>query len=474
MGVAAAQSLPTGPARPAALTRALAMPPPAGRTNAAASGLPFLQQQVLAAYRAGRLQDALNLCRQILKQVPDRADVLSFAGMIALEQGEAVEAADLYGRAVRHRPDFVEAYYNLGNALMKLGRNEAAVAAYRRAAELKPDLVAAHNNLGNALHALGRNEEAAEAYRRVLRLAPDSPEVERNLGIALERAGVRGQAIDAYRAVIARRPAWLLAHSNLANALLSAGEARAAVDACDRWLELAPGNIEALSIKVLALYEAGERDAAGYLLDFNLVHRHKIEPPAGYGSLREFNQALVDFTLTHPTLHVPDAADPHYHHPALAITKSFFGPSDGPVAAFEATVRQAVSDYIAAIPPGSAHPFLAHPPKQWEFASWAAVLHFQGNLTPHIHLDGYLSGVYYPQLPEIVGAPEHGQAGFFELGPPPEQFPLTAMPDSLAVKPEEGLMILFPSYFYHRTIPFESTQRRISIAFDAVPRAQAR
>jgi hypothetical protein len=31
-------------------------------------------------------------------------------------------------------------------------------------------------------------------------------------------------------------------------------------------------------------------------------------------------------------------------------------------------------------------------------------------------------------------------------------------------------MILFPSYFYHRTIPFESSQRRISIAFDAVPR----
>ena len=281
----------------------------------------------------------------------------------------------------------------------------------------------------------------------------------------------RGLAIDAYRAVLAQRPTWLLAHSNLANALLGAGEARAAVEACNRWLELEPGNIEALSIKALALYEADERDAAAYLLDFNLVRRLKIEPPAGYGSLREFNQALVEFTLAHPTLHVPEEADPHYHHPALAITKTFFGPTDGPVAAFEAIVRQAVSDYIAAIPPGAAHPFLAHPPKRWEFASWAAVLHFQGNLTPHIHLDGYVSGVYYPQLPELVGAPEQGQAGFFELGPPPEQFPLKASTGSLPIKPEEGLMILVPSYFYHRTSPFEARQRRISIAFDAVPRA---
>ena len=432
--------------------------------------LAFLQQQAVAAYRAGRLADALQFCRQILKQLPDRPDVLSFAGMIALEMGDAAEAAELYGRAVRRRPDFVEAHYNLGNALMKLGRNEAAVEAYRRAAELKPDLVAAHNNLGNALHALGRDAEAADAYRHVLRLAPDSPEVQRNLGIALERAGHRGQAIDAYRAVIARRPGWLLAHSNLANALLSAGEARAAVAASDRWLELAPGNIEALSIKVLALYEAGEREAGATLLDFDLVRTLKIEPPPGYASLREFNRALVEFTLTHPTLHVPEAADPHYHHPALAITKTFFGPADGPVAEFEAIVQQAVAGYIAAIPPAATHPFLVRPPKQWEFASWAAVLHFQGNLTPHIHLDGYLSGVYYPQLPELLGAPEHGQAGFFELGPPPEQFPLTAAVDSLPIKPEEGLMILFPSYFYHRTIPFEASERRISIAFDAVPR----
>ncbi|HKF74315.1 MAG TPA: tetratricopeptide repeat protein [Stellaceae bacterium] len=440
-------------------------------TTPAPSGLGFLQQQAVAAYRGGRLKDALQFCREMLKQLPDRPDVLSFAGMIALEMGDAAEAAALYGRAVRRRPDFVEAHYNLGNALMKLGRSEAAVAAYRRAAELKPDLVAAHNNLGNALHALGRNDEAAEAYRRVLRLAPDSPEVQRNLGIALERAGKRGDAIDAYRAVIAQRPDWLLAHSNLANALLSAGDARAAVAAADRWLTLAPGNIEALSIKTLALYEAGEREAAAYLLDFRLVRRLKIEPPPGFASLKAFNRALVDITLLHPTLHVPEAADPHYHHPALAITKTFFGPSEGPVAAFEAIVRRAVADYIAAIPPNSRHPFLVHPPKTWEFASWAAVLHFQGNLTPHIHLDGYLSGVYYPQLPDLMGTAEHGQAGFFELGPPPEQFPLTAAVDSMPIRPEEGLMILFPSYFYHRTIPFESTQRRISIAFDACPRS---
>jgi hypothetical protein len=30
-------------------------------------------------------------------------------------------------------------------------------------------------------------------------------------------------------------------------------------------------------------------------------------------------------------------------------------------------------------------------------------------------------------------------------------------------------MLLFPSYVYHRTIPFESGEDRISFAFDVVP-----
>ncbi|HVM81362.1 MAG TPA: tetratricopeptide repeat protein [Stellaceae bacterium] len=432
--------------------------------------LPYLQQQAVAAYRAGQRAEALRLCQQILKLQPDRPDVLGFAGMIALELGDAEGAAAFYRKAVQRRPDFAEAHYNLGNALMRLERMEEATSAFAKAARLKPDLVPAHNNLGTALHALGRHAEAAESYRRVLRLDPDALEAQRNLGIALEKAGHGDEAIEIYRAVIAKRPDWTVPYSNLANALLAAGDARGTIEACERWLAVSPGNMEALALEGLALYQAGERDAARHLLDFDFVHTFKVETPPGYADLAEFNRALVDFTLNHRTLHVPPEADPHYHHPALAITTDFFGPKEGPAAALEAIARKGVENYLARIPKGSNHRFLMKPPKKWAWASWAAVLHFQGNLDPHIHMDGYISGVYYPLLPDIVGKPEHGQEGFFELGRPPKDFPITEATGIMPVRPEEGLMILFPSYFYHRTIPFVSDQRRISIAFDVMPR----
>lgn len=36
------------------------------------------------------------------------------------------------------------------------------------------------------------------------------------------------------------------------------------------------------------------------------------------------------------------------------------------------------------------------------------------------------------------------------------------------MRPEEGLMVLVPSYFYRRTVPTESADLRVSIAFDVL------
>ena len=90
---------------------------------------------------------------------------------------------------------------------------------------------------------------------------------------------------------------------------------------------------------------------------------------------------------------------------------------------------------------------------------------------PHIHPSAWLSGVYYVRLPEIIGQPGQGEAGWIEFGRPPEHFHCTAEPEVRVFEPEPGLMLLFPSYFYHRTVPFESADMRISISFDVLPKA---
>ncbi|TFH48989.1 MAG: hypothetical protein E4H01_05215, partial [Lysobacterales bacterium] len=51
----------------------------------------------------------------------------------------------------------------------------------------------------------------------------------------------------------------------------------------------------------------------------------------------------------------------------------------------------------------------------------------------------------------------------------PDHYHGKTPPQLTLVKPQAGLLALFPSYFYHRTIPFDTTGRRISIAFDVLP-----
>jgi len=432
-----------------------------------AAAMGQLLREASAHYEAGRLRAALELCRRVLAHA-SRADVLSFAGMIAAQLGELEEAIGYYRRALLLKPEFVEAQYNLGLALERAGQNAAAVEAYRAALALRPALVPAWHNLGSVLLALGRPEEAVAAYGRALALKA-GPESARSLGLALERLGRLEDAIEAFRQALALRPGWPTASSNLANALFARHEMAEALATCERWLAAEPGSIEAWALKALALNELGERERAAAIYDFaRLVQVEDVAAPAGFPGIAEFNAALVRHVEAHPTLAVPPADHPTYHHPALEITAELFAEPLGPMAAFEALVRAAIGHYLASVPAEPPHPFLAHFPKRWRLTSWATRLSGWGHLVPHVHYDGYLGGVYYPLLPQLVAREDEGQAGWFELGRPPEEFHLKAEPLIRRIQPKEGRLLLFPGYMYHATVPFKSAERRISIAFDLV------
>ena len=85
-----------------------------------------------------------------------------------------------------------------------------------------------------------------------------------------------------------------------------------------------------------------------------------------------------------------------------------------------------------------------------------------------MHGDGWVSGVYYISLPGEMSEGS-GHSGWIEFGRPPRELQPEPSPEVRLFEPREGAMLLFPSYFHHRTIPFQSDERRISIAFDAIP-----
>jgi hypothetical protein len=71
-------------------------------------------------------------------------------------------------------------------------------------------------------------------------------------------------------------------------------------------------------------------------------------------------------------------------------------------------------------------------------------------------------------LPESVDDKE-GRQGWIKFGEPNFEAGLKN-PVRRVEQPRAGTLVLFPSYMWHGTVPFHSSQSRTTIAFDVVPR----
>src|SRR6516162_9133601 len=115
--------------------------------------------QALVFHQAGRLSEAEQMCRQILKDQPNHVDVLHLLGIIHYQRGNHAEAVRHIDAALAINPMVASAYNNRGKVLGELTRFDEALTSYDRAIALKPDYADAFNNRGNALTELKRFEE---------------------------------------------------------------------------------------------------------------------------------------------------------------------------------------------------------------------------------------------------------------------------------------------------------------------------
>jgi tetratricopeptide (TPR) repeat protein len=421
--------------------------------------------------------DALEAYTRALEISPDHSGAHQGRGNALKALARLDEAKSAYEAALERNPALPEARTNLAAVLQELGDFESAAREAKRAFAADPDLLEAEFNYAIALQELGRFEDAIDAYKDVLSHAPEHAASALNIGYGLQQLGRLDEAGHAFEKTIEIDPDFAKAHVNLADLHLQQGEPQAALKVCDAFLQSHPGQTDLLAFKAVALWDSGEEEQARRLNDFDrFVTTAQITPPKEFGSLDAFNDALCEHVLAHPTL----TQSPQSHatrkgrHSGELLTDP-----KGPIAGLEAEILRLASAYrdelgrdeLGRDERGSddTHPFVAHSPGEWTLSAWGVVMQAAGHQIPHIHPAAWLSGVYYPRLPEIVSAPDGDKAGWIEFGRPPEHFHNACEPETLSIQPEAGLMVLFPSYFYHHTVPFEADGMRISIAFDLMP-----
>lgn len=388
------------------------------------------------------------------------AEALRAAGNLSAAKNE-LEAR------IAVQPKDPVAYTNLAAVLSGMGENAAARDAGERAAEIDPGLAAAHFNIGVAQQSLGDHKAALERYRRTLALEPGHAAAALNLGEAYAALGDREEAARAYRRALEIDPGFAKAAINLADMKLAVGESDAALAVIDGFLLSHPSHPAALAFRAFALRDAG-RDAEAKTLDDpqRFILQRWLEPPAGFADIEGFNQALCRHLLNHPTL----TPSPTAHatrkgrHSGELLSRPL-----GPMGAFRDQVEAGFKAYKRNFAGEPAHPYLDACPADIAISVWGVVMDEDGHQVPHIHPSAWLSGVYYIEVPDSVREDDPARAGWIEFGRPPEDIHTQHDPQVTCFRPEPGLMLLFPSHFYHRTVPLAGSARRISIAFDIVP-----
>ena len=457
-------------------------------------------QHIAALAALGRQEEALTTYRALAAARPDNpapahalANALHMTGRYE-EAGRVAQQLLTCG----HRSAALLGTY--GRSLIAQGQLERAEAALRECIVLDPRLADAHNHLAQviwmrsgdlaqataeldrSLQTFANDETLWATKAAILQgggdargaydcLAPWAARAQAPPGLLL-RAGLAVLEFDAGKALeLAERalrivPTNAAARTLLAAAQLGVGNAGAALAECETLLARTPDDQYLIALRSTAWRMLGDARYA-QLCDYrNLVVPQRLEPPPPWGDLPAF---LADLTVSLNRLHNPQGHALLFQslRNGTETTQDLSRSADPVIQALFTAFAAPIRYYLEHIGHGN-DPLRRRNSGRWRFnGGWSVRLHTSGYHANHTHPRGWISSACYIELPDCMsdGRSDEGILTFGEPG----IVTSPALGAEYSVRPEAGMLVLFPSYFWHGTLPFHSSQARLTVAFDAVP-----
>lgn len=468
------------------------------RRVAATPPLLLLRAHALSA--AGERQGAIAAFQQAVAAAPTDGNARLGLAAALSDDGEHVAAEATARRVLTPGHDSAEARFVLARALLGQRRFEEAETELRHAIRLRPDYVEAHINLAEASWMRSGDADAVAAeIDASLRKIPGNTPLQVLKAKLLEAAGNPTAALAVLDAAITTSgndPALHIAAAQTAlkcdaarslayaaqarklvadnpltlsiygNALLATGHAAEAEALAAQLLDRDPVDGLALALRATAWRMLDDPRYRG-LYDYDhFIRPDTIDTPDGWPDLASYLGDLASSLLQRHTLRTHPIGQSLRHGTQVDLSLAH---ADAPaIRAFAQAIDGPIHRYMDALGDG-ADPFRRRNTHRYKLTGiWSVRLRSSGYHFNHYHPDGWLSSACYIQLPPGLGS--HGGEGWLEFGEP--AFPTTPpLPAEYFVRPEPGLLVLFPAWFWHGTVPFQAAPDagRLTIAFDVVP-----
>ena len=409
------------------------------------------------AREAGELESALGYFEKALEIEPNLAEAHSNLGSTLQGLGRLDEAEASYKQAIALQPDFANAHSNLGNTLKRLGRLDEAEASYTQAIALQPDFANAHSNLGNTLIELGRLNEAEASYTQAIALQPDFAEAHYNLGKTLKRLGRLDEAEASYKQAIALKADYTEAHNQLLDCLFLQDKKSVFFDELDYLInqDKVSSIIGSLACRSALKYGLEKPNLfcakpLNYVLhndlntryDFEKIFVEKAKSILNESRILNRRQTLLE--------------------KGNQTSGNIFDIKNYDTNEIQNIIRVEVEKYRTKFKE-SEEGLIKKMPAEYSLYGWFISMKSGGNLKPHIHTEGWLSGSIYINVPRKLKVDSGNLV--VSLGEENDAID-TRINEKKTINVVTGSMVLFPASLMHYTIPFESEEERIVLAFD--------
>jgi len=468
--------------------------------NEARADPDLLHQRAIALSVTDRADDAISIYRSLADAAPDNAGIEMLLAGALDSAGRHREAEQHARRAIANGANTPEARYLHARTLIATDRTDEAERLLREVVEARPRFADAHNNLAQLVWMRsGDVAAAAEQIDRVLHSHPDdnalatikanlfaaAGEVRAALASIEERAASASADVpvllcasqnalwsDAERALgYAQRalrlaPAGALPNRAVIEALLALGDARSAMECAEKQLRLQPNDQYLIALLATSWRLLGDPRYLAYCDYPGMARGWTIDTPTGWDSLPSY---LADLRESLKRLHTMRT---HPLHQSLRhgsqTAQNLLDVDDPAIRAFFPAIDGPIRRHIETIGHGG-DPLRRRNTGGYKIAGiWSVRLNPQGYHTNHVHPQGWLSSACYIELPRALAGANPGREGFLKFGEPGYPTQPKLEPEYF-IRPEPGLLALFPSYFWHGTVPFSGDDTRLTIAFDLVP-----
>jgi tetratricopeptide (TPR) repeat protein len=447
----------------------------------------------------GDNEAALGCYDRVIAITPGHYRAIHNRALLLKLTGEYEAAIEGFERALSLQPELVECVHNLATAHALLGNREAAEKYYCRVVALAPEDADNHHWLNLFLWAT-KSDDFLYSYRHELNLRPNNPELWVDWARKLCQAGRPDEARATLEEALEKCDEQPVLLRELSAVLRQLGEPEGVVSLALRARSLSPDDPSILEelgraylaegeyLQALGIFEAllheddlnqgwwcmratalrALRDSRyGELYDYSrFVAPLVMNVPLGYRNMGEFLEELIaDIRKYHTTaVHPLDQT----LRAGTQSLETLFSRKDHSIQLYKRAVSEQIADFLSTLYKQEGHPLLRRLTGSFAFTdSWSVILKDSGFHKNHFHSAGWFSSACYLQVPPEIGHTGDG-SGWIKFGEPelylPERFDA-----EYVVKPEAGLLVVFPSYMWHGTNPFRSSTERITAPFDFVP-----